>query len=181
MVDEQVIFNNPGRSAAILRRLDWSRTSLGKPDDWPEALRLSVKTRPMRSPSDVDLVGRRTDTILQRLFCAYRSRTPPCARPRCAGQTFWRRTWQQIGPDVQHVMSGQGGISREHQFIDSASSPASGAHFWSYSINPIFDQHRVGAPCFFVATKQREAAARQPFKCDKQSWYVFSRSESSVG
>jgi DNA-binding CsgD family transcriptional regulator len=148
MVDEQVIFNNPGRSAAILRRLDWSRTSLGKPDGWPEALRLSVR---------LVLCARHPMLIWwgDELIQFYNDSFAPTARAHrrahglgAPAETFWRRTWQQIGPDVQHVMSGQGGISREHQFIDSASSPASGAHFWSYSINPIFDQHRVGGALF---------------------------------
>ena len=55
------------------------------------------KIRPMRSSSDVDLVGRRTDTILPTTLFAPTARAHRRAHGLGApAETFWRRTWRRI-------------------------------------------------------------------------------------
>jgi hypothetical protein len=43
MADKQNTLGGGGKAGAILRRIDWSATSIGNPEAWPEALRISLR------------------------------------------------------------------------------------------------------------------------------------------
>jgi DNA-binding CsgD family transcriptional regulator len=156
MVDERAVFDFPGRTAAILRRVNWSRTSLGKPSSWPGSLKNSIRlVLNSRHPTLV-LWG---DELIQ----FYNDSFAPIARAYCStrglgrpAKTYWHGLWPEMGTDIQDVMSGQGGILRRRQAFEHADGNASTAYLWYFSITPIFDDDQIGGVLLLC---QEEAAA----------------------
>ncbi|MGY4593732.1 hypothetical protein ACVWXL_001478 [Bradyrhizobium sp. GM22.5] len=46
-----------GEMGALTRAFDWSKTSLGSPEAWPQSLRVTVRLVLYLTPPDVHLVG----------------------------------------------------------------------------------------------------------------------------
>lgn len=125
-----------GEMGAAMRQFDWSSTRLGTPDRWPEPLRIFLKVllttnHPMLVWWGPDLIQFYNDA-----FSAIAANALQKPALGTSGRSYWRALWSVIGPDVEHVMSGKGGVWREHRLMP-ADLAGSQQHYWTYSFSPI--------------------------------------------
>jgi len=144
MADALAAFDYPGQTAAVLRRLSWSRTTLGKPSSWPKSLQRSIRLI-MNSPHPMVVLW--GDEFIQ----FYNDPFAPIAlvnwNEHHLGKPVkadWHKIWPAIEADVQCVMNGQGVILRQrHAFVPAGSEDAK-VQFFNVSVSPIFDDDRIG-------------------------------------
>ena len=104
---------NGGEMGALIRAHDWGSSSLGAPHTWPQALCTVVglllnSAQPMYIWWGPQLLCFYND--------AYRRSIGPERHPGSLGgpgRLVWAEIWDLIGPQVEHVMSGQGAVAQK--------------------------------------------------------------------
>lgn len=125
---------------ALIRAHDWGTTSLGPPEAWPPALRTTVRLllhtqHPMYIWWGPDLLCFYND--------GYRKTLGPERHPSSLGRPgreVWAEIWDQIGDQVEFVMSGQGSTWDENRLVGSTRFGRLDEIYWTYSYSPIDDQ-----------------------------------------
>lgn len=125
---------------ALTRAHDWGATSIGPPDNWPQTLRTAVRillnTRhPMFIWWGPDLIQFYND--------AYRQTMGPERHPGALGQRgrdCWEEIWDIIGPQIEHVMAGQGATWHEDQLVPVTRFGKREDVWWTYGFSPIDDE-----------------------------------------
>jgi PAS domain S-box-containing protein len=159
MVDGQASLSGGGRAGAILREFDWSATAVGIPDRWPEALRISLRillntNHPMLIWWGKELTQFYNDGFSEIAWPHVRTHGLGAS-----GKSYWREIWDIIGPDVEYVMRGKGGVWREHQLMPTTIEDKSLHHYWTYSFSPINDLDNVGGVLVVCRDETREHRA----------------------
>ena len=162
MADALSAFDSPGQTAAVLRRLSWSRTTLGKPSSWPKSLQRSIRLIMNSRHPMVVLWG---DELIQ----FYNDPFAPIALVNWNGHRLGKpvkvdlhRIWPAIGADVQGVMNGQGVILRQHHAFVPAGGENAKVQFFNVSASPIFDDDRIGG--VLLHCQAETAAEHEPNK-----------------
>jgi PAS domain-containing protein/DNA-binding CsgD family transcriptional regulator len=161
MADKRNTLSGGGKAGAILRRIDWSATSIGNPEAWPEALRISLRiilttNHPMLIWWGGELIQFYNDG-----FAAIARNLSRTHGLGTSGEKYWREKWRIIGPDVQHVMNGRGGICREHQLMTGESDGESSQQYWTYSFSPVIGRNNeVGGVLFVCRDETKEISEK---------------------
>ena len=126
-----------GEMGAAMREFDWTKSAVGSPGQWPEGLRFSLKVllntnHPMLIWWGPELIQFYNDGF-NRIAGSY-LRSNALGK---SGRAYWEGIWEIIGPDVEHVMNGKGGVWREHQLMPTSEADRSLHHYWTYSFSPI--------------------------------------------
>lgn len=136
-----------GEMGDLMRAHDWSRTSIGQPEDWPSPLKTSVmlllnSQQPMYIWWGPELLCFYNDAYCRSIGP---ERHPgSLGRP---GREVWNEIWHVIGPQVEHVRAGGGSVSQENALVPITRNGRLEQVYWTYSYNPIFDPgapHSVG-------------------------------------
>jgi hypothetical protein len=101
-----------GELGALMREIDWTKTSLGAPEQWPQSLRTCVRIiLTSRQPMFVwwgdDLINLYND--------AYKSIVGN-KHPHALGQparVVWREIWDQVGPRAESAIRANEGTYDE--------------------------------------------------------------------
>ncbi|KQW22277.1 histidine kinase [Afipia sp. Root123D2] len=133
-----------GEMGALTRAFDWSASSLGPPDKWPQSLRTAVRivlnsNHPMFIWWGPDLIQFYND--------AYRQTMGPERHPSALGQRgreCWAEIWDIIGPQIEQVMSGGGATWHEDQLVPVTRHGRLEQVYWTYGYSPIDEGDRVG-------------------------------------
>ena len=133
-----------GEMGALMRAHDWSGTSLGPPDEWPQSLRTSIRillntNHPMFIWWGQDLIQFYND--------GYRRTLGPERHPGALGQRgreCWKEIWHIIGPQIDQVMSGGGATWHENQLVPITRHGRLEQVYWTYGFSPIDDGNRIG-------------------------------------
>jgi PAS domain S-box-containing protein len=133
-----------GEMGELTRAFDWSATSLGKPESWPQSLRTAVRillnaSHPMFIWWGADLIQFYND--------AYRQTMGPERHPSALGQggrKCWHEIWPIIGPQIEQVMSGGGATWHEKQLIPITRHGSLEQVYWTYGFSPIDQDDGVG-------------------------------------
>ena len=128
-----------GAMGAHMRGLDWSKSPLGPPQGWPQALRLAVRLmfntgHPMHIWWGPELICFYND--------AYSRSLGPERHPGSMGlpaRIVWAEIWDVIGPQIDHVMSGSGATWHENQLVPITRNGKLENAYWTYSFSPIDD------------------------------------------
>jgi PAS domain S-box-containing protein len=129
--------------AHLMRSHDWSRTPLGDPTSWPQALRVSVRIllncgHPMYiwwGPEGACLYND-----------AYRQSIGPERHPSSLGRPareVWDEIWHIVGSQIEQVMSGGKAIWQEDALVPITRNGRREEVYWTYSYSPIGDQTAV--------------------------------------
>jgi two-component sensor histidine kinase len=126
-----------GEMAALMRAFNWTDSSLGPPQNWPQSLRVTIRlmlnTRhPMFIWWGPDLIQFYND--------AYRDTMGPERHPSALGargRECWAEIWDLIGPQIDHVMSGQGSTWDEDRLVPVTRRGRREDVWWTYSYSPI--------------------------------------------
>ena len=150
------LFDGGGEVGALMRDLDWSRTSLGSPDHWPQSLRTVVQIAltsryAMWIGWGPDLAFLYNDTYAHMTLGAKH----PWALGRPAREV-WSEIWPQIAPRIDKVLrTGEATFDEGLMlFLQRNGYPEETYHTFSYS--PLPDDAGDVAGNFCVVTEETE-------------------------
>ena len=93
-----------GEMGARMRALDWSRTPLGPPEQWPQSLKTAVRIMlTSRQPMFV-WWGDAAHQPLQRRLQGRSSAASTPGRSGSRPRVVWREIWDQVGPRAESAM-----------------------------------------------------------------------------
>ncbi|WP_408020211.1 PAS domain-containing protein [Spirosoma soli] len=138
----------------LTRQHDWSKTSLGTPDTWPQSLRTTLSI----------LLNSRFPMFLfwsDELICfyndAYRSSLGNNGKhPTALGQPgalVWPEIWDTVKPLIDQVLAGEGATWSEDQLIPIYRNGHLEDVYWTFSYSPVSDELGQPAGVFVTCTE----------------------------
>src|SRR6202162_1562884 len=133
-----------GEMGGLTRAYNWSASSLGRPETWPQSLRTAVRillntNHPMFIWWGSELIQFYND--------AYRQTMGPERDPSALGQggrECWAEIWDIIGPQIEQVMSGGGATWHENQLVPVTRNGRLEQGYWTYGYSPISEDDGIG-------------------------------------
>jgi signal transduction histidine kinase len=125
--------------AGLMRGHDWSQSSLGSPENWPQPLRTAVRLMLTTGHPMYIWWGRDGACLYND---AYRASIGPERHPCSLGQPareVWDEIWDIIGPQIEQVMTGGPATWHENQLIPITRNGRREDVYWTYSYGPIDD------------------------------------------
>jgi len=123
----------------MLRETEWTGTSVGPMEHWPEELRSAMRSvLPSRMPMllwwGADLVQLYNEACIPLLGDKH-----PVALGRPAAQS-WAEAWEEIGPLAAGVLLGQGATYSQDRLLllDRRGYPEES--YWTFSYSPVLDE-----------------------------------------
>jgi len=123
----------------LIREFDWERTALGSPERWPQSLRTALRILLTTHHPACVFWG-------PQLLCfyndGYRGSLGPERHPAMLAaplREVWSETWSVMGPQIERVMSGDGGTWAEDHLVMVPRFGQREEIYWTYSFSPIDD------------------------------------------
>ena len=138
-VGDLVHLNGGGQMGALMRAHDWSTSSLGAPDTWPQALRTAARLL-LNTGHPMYIFWGRDGACLYN--DAYRQSLGPERHPGSLGRparAVWHEIWPVIEPQIAQVMAGKGATWHENQLVPITRHGRREDVYWTYSYGPIDD------------------------------------------
>ncbi len=131
-----------GEMGALIRAKDWSKTSIGKPEGWPQSLRTALSLVVHAKFPMLLLWGRA-------LICFYNDACCPSLRqrqkhPEILGKSpeqAWPELWVIIQPLIEQVLLGGEATINQTQLAPFFSDGSAEAAHWNFSFSPILDEN----------------------------------------
>jgi PAS domain S-box-containing protein len=159
-------FPGTGEMAARCRALDWSKTSLGSVEQWPESLRAAVRTA-IECPFPINLwCGTELLLIYNDAYTRVLGAKHPDALGR-PGSEVWREIWPTIGSWFDDIRAGGASVYQEDaRFLMQRTSGPPGDARFTFSLSPVRDDTGDIVAFYNVATEttsriQAEHAAEE--------------------
>jgi two-component sensor histidine kinase len=150
-----------GEMGALTRGFDWSKTSLGSPETWPQSLRVTVRlVLTSRHPMFIWW----GPELIQFYNDAYRETMGPERHPSALGargRDCWAEIWDIIGPQIEYVMAGNGATWHEDQLVPVTRHGRREDVWWTYSFGPIDFEGKVGGVLVVCRDVTSEHMARE--------------------
>jgi two-component sensor histidine kinase len=150
-----------GEMGALTRGFDWSKTSLGSPETWPQSLRVTVRlVLTSRHPMFIWW----GPELIQFYNDAYRETMGPERHPSALGargRECWDEIWDIIGPQIEYVMVGKGATWHEDQLVPVTRHGRREDVWWTYSFGPIDLEDKVGGVLVVCRDVTSEHMARK--------------------
>lgn len=127
---------------ALIRAANWSQTTLGSPDQWPQSLRITIN---LLLTSRFPMFLWWGPQLVQFYNDAYRpSLGNEGKHPRALGQRgadCWEEIWPVIKPLIDEVLCGKGAVWRENQLIPIYRNGTLEDVYWTFSYSPVQDDN----------------------------------------
>ncbi|KJC62633.1 histidine kinase [Bradyrhizobium sp. LTSPM299] len=163
-MDENLVsdfLSGGGEMGALTRAFDWSKTSLGSPETWPQSLRVTVRlVLTSRHPMFIWW----GPELIQFYNDAYRTTMGPERHPSALGakgRECWDEIWDIIGPQIEYVMAGHGATWNEDQLVPVTRHGRREDVWWTYSFGPIDLENKVGGVLVVCKDVTSEHMARE--------------------
>lgn len=170
-----------GEAAALIRRVDWSRTPLGPIGQWPKPLRTTVamllhSRHPMFLWWGPELIQIYNDAYLP----SFGVGEHPAAMGQ-RGRDCWPEIWPIIGPQIDDVMRFGKPSWHEDALVPIFRNGAIEDVYWTYGYSPVFDDDGTIAGTLVVCTETtgrvlaatREAGIRADVERERQRLQQF--------
>src|SRR5690349_5051107 len=157
-----------GEAAALIRRVDWSRTPLGPIGKWPKTLTTTVamllhSRHPMFLWWGAELIQIYNDAYVP----SFGVGKHPAAMGQ-AGRECWPEIWPIIGPQIDDVMQRGHPSWHEDALVPIFRNGAIEDVYWTYGYSPVFEADGTIAATLVVCTEttarvlseRREASMR---------------------
>ncbi|MDB5394357.1 MAG: sensory box histidine kinase/response regulator [Rhodospirillales bacterium] len=128
-----------GEMGALIRAHDWSLSSLGPPQAWPQSLRTAVRLL-LNTGHPMYIFWGKAGACLYN--DAYRQSIGPERHPASLGRPVrevWAEIWDVIGPEVERVMAGLSATWNVNRLIPITRNGRREDVYWTYSYGPIDD------------------------------------------
>ena len=162
-----------GAMGKRIRAYPWANTLLGEPQFWPQGLRTAVHVL-LTTQHPIFIFWGHKHTCLYN--DAFSRSLGPEKHPSilgAPGRESWEEIWPIIGPQIDHVMRGEGATWHEDQLVPIIRHGALQDVYWTYSCSPIDEPEfplGVGGVLVIcnettehVRAKQRLSAERERF------------------
>lgn len=134
----ETLFAGPGEIRQLLRDMDWARTPLGPVTEWPEALRLMVRTTLDAAYPMAVWWGPQLIQIYNQKWRDFLGAKHPRALVGRVRQT-WPELWPVISPMIEHVLTHAEAVGDEDFQIFIDRSGYLEEVFVTFSFAPILD------------------------------------------
>lgn len=169
-----------GEMGQRIREYDWDNSPLGSPSTWPQALKLTVRL--MLSSSHPMFIWWGPD-LIQFYNDGYRASIGSDRHPAAIGQQgkqCWAEIWPIIGPQIDTVMRGEGGVWRENALVPITRDGKLEDVYWTYTYDPILDEdapNQVGGVLVIVSETTRYMQEQQRKSVEEARWrQLFTKS-----
>lgn len=146
-----------GEMGELIRSKDWSKTSLGTPDAWPQSLRTTLSI----------ILNSKFPMFLwwgEELTCFYNDAYRPSLgkegkHPIILGQKAeeaWSEIWPTIHPLIKQVLAGEGSTWSENQLIPIYRNGKLEDVYWTFSYSPVFDESEKIAGVLVICNETTE-------------------------
>jgi PAS domain S-box-containing protein len=152
---------NGGQTGAQLRAMDWRLHPLGSPRDWPTGLQTVVGLLLKSSQPMFVVWGPGLTTIYNDAYAEICGNRHPAAQA-AAFHDIWYDIWDDIGPMVLQVLSGQSIHMDDITLMMHRGGKIEETHF-SFSYSPLDDDHGqvAGIFCACAETTQQVSLRRE--------------------
>jgi PAS domain S-box-containing protein len=149
-----------GEMGELIRNYDWSLTPIGRPDSWPQPLRVAVSIMlnsrfPMFLFWGPELISFYNDAFRPSLGIEGKH---PWALGK-KGKDVWEEIWPTIKPWLDEVLGG-GAIWMEDQLVGFYRNGRMEDIYWTFSYSPISDEEGKPAGVFVTCTETTEKVQR---------------------
>jgi signal transduction histidine kinase/CheY-like chemotaxis protein len=134
-----------GACGEVARSVDWSRTPLGPPESWSEALKTTVgivldSRHPMLLFWGDELIQFYNDAVMPSFGVG---KHPAAMGQR--GRECWQEIWPLIGPQIADVMENGRPNWHEDALVPFLRNGRIEEIYWSYSYSPVYEGDAVAA------------------------------------
>ncbi|GGF24059.1 PAS domain S-box protein [Flavobacterium limi] len=154
---EYYFLQGGGEMGELIRSKDWSKTSVGTPDIWPQSLRTTLGI----------ILNSKFPMFLwwgDELTCFYNDAYRPSLgnegkHPNILGQKgekAWPETWPVIYPLIQQVLAGEGSTWSEDQLIPIYRNGKIEDVYWTFSYSPVHDESGKIAGVMVICSETTE-------------------------
>jgi signal transduction histidine kinase/PAS domain-containing protein/ActR/RegA family two-component response regulator len=169
-----------GQVGELMRGHDWTSSSLGNPDSWPQSLRTVVSliinsTTPMFLAWGRDLALLYNDAYLEIL-----GEKHPAALGR-PFQAVWEEIWADIGPLVERTLAGEAIYHQNAPFVICRNGHE--AQYWfTFSYTPVRDEngHVAGLYCSLTETTDQVLAEHERLQETERLHRLFNQAPSML-
>ena len=143
-----------GEMSELIRLKDWSKTTLGKLDTWPQSLRTTLSIIlnskfPMFLFWGPDLICFYNDAYRQSL--GNNGKHPAILGGRA--EEYWKEIWADIKPIIDHVLAGGEANWSEDQLLPIYRNGEMEDVYWTFSYSAVYDESGKPAGVFVTCTE----------------------------
>ncbi|SOD96973.1 PAS domain-containing sensor histidine kinase [Spirosoma fluviale] len=166
----------------LTRQFDWSTTTLGAPEQWPQSLRTTVS---ILLNSRFPMLLWWGKSLIQFYNDAYRpslgnNGKHPGALGK-AGELYWPETWPVIKPLIDQVLDGGEAVWSEDQLIPIYRNGRLDEAYWTFCYSPVKDESDQVAGVLVTCTETtNQLKMVSQLKLSEQRFQNLIR-EASVG
>lgn len=171
-----------GEMGQHIREYDWDASPLGNPSSWPQSLKTTVRL--MLSSAHPMFIWWGSD-LIQFYNDGYRASIGSERHPHALGQLgkeCWAEIWPIIGPQIEHVMRGEGSVWQEDHLVPITRNGQLEDVYWTYTYDPIYDEaapNEVGGVLVIVTETTDYIKLQQKQSLEEARWRdLFSKSPS---
>ena len=154
LLPADVFLGSNGEMSALMRKKDWSRTSLGPVEHWPQSLKTTLGIL-MHSKFPMFLFWG------PELICFYNDAFVPSLgkegkHPQALGgkaNDVWPEIWPTIYPMIVDVMKGNKAIWSKDQLIPIYRNGKIEDAYWTFSYSQVFDEQNTVAGVFVAVSE----------------------------
>ena len=151
-----------GEMARLIIAYDWTQTSLGDPEGWPQSLKTTLSI----------LINSKFPTVLfwgEDLICFYNDAFRPSLgiegkHPWSLGkkgEVMWAEIWPIIKPWLDQVLSGGESIWMENQLVPFYRNGRIEDIYWTFCYNAVYDEMNQPAGVLVTCTETTEIVLSQ--------------------
>ncbi|TDQ31187.1 PAS domain-containing protein [Zeaxanthinibacter enoshimensis] len=130
-----------GEMARLTRSLDWEKTGLGDPEQWPNELKVTLD---IVLNSEFPMFLFWGDDYLCFYNDAYRPSLGKTGKHPSIlgmkGKEAWPEIWPEIEPLLRQVSKGEGKVYRENQLIPFYRNGVVENMYWTFSYSPVHNE-----------------------------------------
>lgn len=135
-----LFLTNGGKMGELIQAIDWTKTPLGSPDQWPQSLKTTLSSMlPSRFPVILfwgpQLIQLYNDTAFTNMTLSDKQSS---ALGQPAADT-WRELWPAVAPMFYQALAGQS-VNGEDQLIPVFRNQQWVDAYWTYSYCPVRDE-----------------------------------------
>lgn len=157
------VIRGGGQMGALIRSMDWSKTSVGEISSWPQSLKTTVN---MLLNSKFPMFLWWGPDLVQFYNDAYRSSfgTEGEKHPQAMGQKgkdCWQEIWHIIYPQIEQVLNEGTPTWNENQLVPIYRNGILEEVYWTYSYSPAFNDDGKVEGVLVVVTETTKEVVNQ--------------------
>jgi PAS domain S-box-containing protein len=181
-VEQYQFLSGGGEMGALTRAKDWSKTSLGSPEYWPQSLRTTLSI----------ILNSKFPMFLfwgKELICFYNDAYRPSLgkdgkHPSILGMTgekAWTEIWSIIKPLIDQVLAGGEATWSEDQLIPIYRNGKIEDVYWTFSYSPVNDESGKPAGVFVTCSETTDKVITRKTLEESKNQLQFAIDAADLG